>query len=522
MNISDKDIKLIKSKGLTVDKVLSQIETFKNEIPFVNLRNAATIGNGISNFTEKEQLELSELYDSRLNQFDTLKFVPASGAATRMFKDLFRFLDHYDYEKESLNSYTNYQKANAIRLFLIGLEKFPFYTKVMQKVKKVYPKFESLSEGRQLYKFVEMMLEEKGLNYGAFPKGLLPFHEYTEDGIVTAFEEHLYEAAGYNRNTKGESKLHFTISKEHHRAFKEKFETIKKKVEEKTKTKFGISYSFQKPDTDTIAVTEDNEPFRTDNGSLLFRPGGHGALIENLDDLDTDIIFIKNIDNVVVQKYQEEVSGYKKILAGKLIAIQDEVFRILEELDKKKPTDEELLNIKQFMVQDLNVTLPFDFDKFSDKYKFQFLRESLNRPIRVCGMVINEGEPGGGPFWIKRENGRLDLQIVETAQINKKDKRQQDILTSATHFNPVDLVCGVRNYKGDKFNLLEFVDPEAGFITKKTRNGKVLKALELPGLWNGAMANWITLFVEVPLTTFNPVKTVNDLLKSAHQVKLFS
>ena len=521
MNITEQDIKLIKSKGLTVDKVFAQIETFKNEIPFVALRSAATPDNGILKVSEHYQAELTKLYETRSTHLETLKFVPASGAATRMFKELFRFLDHYHYEKESLNSYSNYEKATAIRLFLIGLEKFPFYDIVMEKVKNVYPKFESLSEGRQLYIFVEMMLKEKGLNYGAFPKGLLPFHKYA-DSIATSFEEHLYEAAGYNTNSKGEAKLHFTISKEHLEAFKDEFERIKKKVEERTNTNFIITYSFQKPETDTIAVTENNEPFRTEDGSLLFRPGGHGALIENLNDLEADIIYIKNIDNVVVRKYQDEVSAHKKVLAGKLIEIQDEVFRILNAIDLKTPTEAELKDIKKFLVQQLNVRLPLDFDKFSDTYKLQFLRESLNRPIRICGMVINEGEPGGGPFWVKQESGRLVLQIIEPPQINKQDYRQKDILESATHFNPVDLVCGVKDYKGNKFNLLDFVDPNAGFITEKTLNGKVLKALELPGLWNGAMANWISVFVEVPLTTFNPVKTVNDLLKSAHQEKLFS
>ncbi|RZS99596.1 DUF4301 family protein [Aquimarina brevivitae] len=522
MKITDKDIKLIKSKGLTVDKVLSQIEIFKNEIPFVSLRSAATIGNGITKLSEHYQSELAKLYDNRLNEIETLKFVPASGAATRMFKELFRFLDHYDYEKESLNSYTNHEKANAIRLFLIGLEKFPFYELVMKRVQEAYPNFSSLSEGKQLYIFVEMMLKEKGLNYGSFPKGLLPFHQYTEDNISTAFEEHLYEAAGYNKDHRDQSKLHFTISKEHLEAFKGEFEQIEKEIEAKTNTSFDITYSFQKPETDTIAVTEDNEPFRLEDGSLLFRPGGHGALIENLNDLDADIIYIKNIDNVVVRKYQEEVSSFKKVLAGKLIEIQDEVFRILNQLDESVPSEAELKDIKKFLVNQLNVRLPLDFDKFSEKYKLQFLKESLDRPIRVCGMVINEGEPGGGPFWIKRDNGRLTLQIIEGPQIDKTDKRQKEILESSTHFNPVDIVCGIRNYKRKKFDLIKYVDPDSGFITKKTRDGKTLKALELPGLWNGAMANWISVFVEVPLTTFNPVKSVNDLLKSAHQVKLFS
>ncbi|WP_378179428.1 DUF4301 family protein [Aquimarina sp. SS2-1] len=521
MNITDKDIKLITSKGLTVEKVLAQIETFKNEIPFVALRSAATLNNGVLKFSEHYQTELTKLYESRSSDLETIKFVPASGAATRMFKELFKFLDNYEYEKESLNSYTNHEKATAIRLFLIGLEKFPFYHIVMQRIKSAYPNFESLSEGRQLYIFIEMMLKEKGLNFGAYPKGLLPFHKYA-NSISTSFEEHLFEAAGYNKNANRDSKLHFTISKEHLDAFKDEFERIKKKVEAETDTNFIITYSFQKSETDTIAVDKNNEPFRTEDGSILFRPGGHGALIENLNDLDADIIYIKNIDNVVVRKYQDEVSGYKKVLAGKLIEIQDEVFRILNSIDQKVPAEAELKDIKKFLVQQLNVRLPLDFDKFSEKYKLQFLKESLNRPIRVCGMVINEGEPGGGPFWIKKENGRLVLQIIEAPQINIKDTRQREILKSATHFNPVDLVCGVRDYKGNKFNLLDYVDPEAGFITTKSLNGQMLKALELPGLWNGAMANWISVFVEVPLTTFNPVKTVNDLLKSAHQVKLFS
>ncbi len=520
MNITDKDIQQIKAKGLTVEKVLNQIEIFKNEIPFMILRSPATLDHGILKFSPQYEKQLQKEYNSKLSQLEVVKFVPASGAATRMFKDLFKFLENYNPENESVNSYTNHEKATAIRLFLIGLEKFPFYEKVMQTVKKSYPDFEKLSEGKQLYIFVEMMLQEKGLHYGSYPKGLFPFHKYSDE-ITTAFGEHLYEAAGYN-TINGISKLHFTISREHLTAFKDEFERVEKKVEQKTNTKFEISYSFQKSETDTVAVTMDNQPYRIEDGSILFRPGGHGALIENLNDLDADVIFIKNIDNVVVRKYQNELSGYKQILAGKLLEIQQEVFRILQVIHSEIPSEDELKNIKKFLTEQLNVQPPVDFDKFAEKHKLQYLKEALNRPIRVCGMVKNEGEPGGGPFWIKNETGRSVLQIVETAQINERDKRQKDILSQSTHFNPVDLVCAVRDYKGTKFNLLDFVDPNAGFITKKTRNGDNLKALELPGLWNGAMAHWISVFVEVPLTTFNPVKTVNDLLKSAHQVKIFS
>ncbi len=520
MNITDKDIRLVKEKGITLDKIINQVEIFKKGIPCVVLKSAATIDDGIFRLSTSEKDELVKLYEERLPKLSAVKFVPASGAATRMFKDLFRFLEGYEPEKERLNSYTNYQKATAIRLFLIGLEKFPFYDKVIEKIREWYPNFNKLPEGKQLYLFVETMLRDKGLNYGIYPKGLLPFHKYADE-ITTAFEEHLYEATGYSTINK-KAKLHFTISKEHLEAFEYAFDDIRKKVEKKTDVKFDITYSFQKTETDTVAVSMENKPFRNNDGSILFRPGGHGALIENLNDLDTELLFIKNIDNVVVRKYQDDVSRYKKVLAGKLIEIQQEIFRILEQIDDTISLEDELRKIKKFMNSQLNIRFPHDFDKFSEKYKLEFLKESLNRPIRVCGMVENEGEPGGGPFWVKGEQGKLTLQIIEAPQINKNDKKQQEILRSATHFNPVDIVCGIKDYRGNKFDLKKYVDENAGFITVKSKKGKQLKALELPGLWNGAMSNWISVFIEVPLTTFNPVKSVNDLLKSAHQVKLFS
>ncbi len=520
MQISGKDIEQITAKGLTVEKVLEQINVFVNGIPFIVLREPAKLGSGIVKFETDELLDLTRFYDDKLKGLDVVKFVPASGAATRMFKDLFKFLDSYDFTKESINSYLNYEKAVAIRLFLIGFEKLPFYEVVFKATKEKYPRFEDFSEGEQLYAFVKTMLRNHGgLNYGAYPKGLLPFHKYKEN-INTAFEEHLYEAAKYGVKD-GNARLHFTVSKEHHDNFINEFKEKRAKIEKKTNTKFDITYSFQKESTDTIAVTENNEPFKNKDGEILFRPGGHGALIENLNAIDADIVFIKNIDNVVVRKYQDELTVYKKVLAGKLLLIQNQVFSILESLEKIMPDEEELGNICNFLQKDLNIMMPSDFEKFSNKYKREFLVEVLNRPIRVCGMVLNEGEPGGGPFWIKNEHGRSELQIIESPQINKDSLTQQKIASQATHFNPVDLVCGMRNYKGEKFNLTEFVDPKMAFITNKSINGKSVKALELPGLWNGAMSKWISIFVEVPLTTFNPVKTVNDLLKSAHQVKMF-
>jgi len=448
-------------------------------------------------------------------------FVPASGAATRMFKEFYKFLDIYDYKKESLNSYLNYEKATAIRLFLIGLEKFPFYEMVLNATKKSYPNFEELTEGKQIYTFVKTMLKnDSGLNYGAYPKGLLPFHKYKKSGVRTAFGEHLHEAVNYVARNKNAS-LHFTVSKEHLTDFKEEFERIRKIVEEKTDTIFDISYSTQKEFTDTVAVTLDNNPFRNEDGSILFRPGGHGALIENLNDIDADLVFIKNIDNVVVRKYQEELSIYKKALAGKLLDIQRKVFSILESIEKEMPSEKELNKISAFLTKDLNINMPADFEKFSDKYKQEYLLEALNRPIRVCGMVPNEGEPGGGPFWIKNDRGRSELQIIESAQIDTTSSSQLKIMRNSTHFNPVDIVCGMKNYKNEKFNLLDFVDENAAFITHKTIRGHQVKALELPGLWNGGMAKWISIFIEVPIITFNPVKSVNDLLKSAHQAKMF-
>ncbi len=521
MQFTEADKQQIKDKGLTQKRISKQIEIFKREIPFVSLRDAATIGNGILNFNEEELQKFAKSYEKHIQNLAVVKFVPASGAATRMFKEFYKFLEGYNYKSESLNSYLNYEKATAIRLFLIGLEKFPFYDIVFEATKKNYPNFDELSEGKQFYVFVKTMLRNnKGLNYGAYPKGLLPFHKYKNSGIRTAFGEHLNEAVSYS-TIDSKAALHFTVSKEHLNRFKEEFDNIRKIVEDKTHTTFDISYSTQKEFTDTIAVTPNNKPFRNDDGSLFFRPGGHGALIENLNDIDADLVFIKNIDNVVVRKYQEELAIYKKALAGKLLDTQTKIFSILESIEASIPDENGLHDISYFLQNELNINMPIDFFKFSEKYKLAYLKDVLNRPIRVCGMVKNEGEPGGGPFWIKNDRGHSELQIIESAQVDLSNPTQLKIMKNSTHFNPVDLVCGMKDYKNQKFNLLDFVDENAGFITKKTIRGHQVKALELPGLWNGAMAKWISIFVEVPLITFNPVKSVNDLLKSAHQVKMF-
>jgi len=513
----DKDIIQIKNKGLNVEKVKSQIDLFKIGLPFINLHSAATINNGILKLSEKEKAASIQLFDSKRNGYSILKFVPASGAATRMFKSLFSFIADYNPEEETVNAYINRTKETLLAVFFVGLEKLPFYKIVLTEIEKVYPEYYKSSVDEQHYMFVKTMLDEDKLNFGLYPKGLLPFHIY-KDQTATAFEEHLFEAALY-ASTNNKANVHYTISEKFKDIFEEEFKNVQSKVEQRTKTQFEISFSYQKEATDTIAVTLKNKPFREDDGSLLFRPSGHGALLSNLNDLDADIIFIKNIDNVVVGKYDEELSRYKKMLAGILIEIQAKAFSYLENLEKKDVSEADLVGIAMFLTKKMYVVISSEYEKYAPEHQIEYLKGKLNRPIRVCGMVKNEGEPGGGPFWVKDESGQISLQIVESAQINKKDELQNNILNHATHFNPVDLVCGIKDYKGNSFDLEQFVDHKTAFITMKTKAGKELKALELPGLWNGSMANWNTIFVEVPLITFNPVKTVTDLLKPTHQVK---
>lgn len=516
MNFTENDIKQIENKGLTVDKVESQLQLFKSGIPFVNLKEAATINHGVLKLSKDKKEDFISLFESKRDEIDIVKFVPASGAATRMFKFLFQFLEDYNPENGSINAYINRNKANNMSIFLVGLEKFPFYKEMLQTVKDLFPDFNTCTNNEKQLLFIKTMLEKDKANLSSYPKGLLPFHKY-KDHNATAFEEHLFEAALY-ASSKQKANLHFTISETHKHKFDEEFKRIEEIVERKTNTAFNISFSYQKEATDTIAVTPQNKPFRTQDERLLFRPSGHGALLQNLNALNYDIVFVKNIDNIVVFKFEEEVAEYKKMLAGILLNVQAETFQFLKDLESDIIEEDKIIAIAQFLSTRLNIIVNPEFEKFSNKYQKEYLIEKLNRPIRVCGMVKNEGEPGGGPFWVKNESGTVSLQIVESAQIDQKNKHQKAILKNATHFNPVDLVCGIKNYKGEAFNLTEYVDPKTAFISMKTKTGKHLKALELPGLWNGSMAHWNTIFVEVPLLTFNPVKTVNDLLKTQHQI----
>ncbi|AUC75035.1 DUF4301 family protein [Olleya sp. Bg11-27] len=516
MQFNQTDIDFINKKGLTLKKVEQQLQLLKTGLPYINLERAATVGDGVFKFSHEKKSALISSYDSKKEELDIVKFVPASGAATRMFKFLFEFLKTYQPSKESVNAFINKNRASDLSLFFIGLEKLPMYDTVIGYLANNTDVDLKVTNDKKLFAFVKAVLEKDQFNFSNFPKGLLPFHKY-KTHLSSAFEEHLFEAALYAA-PKGKAALHFTISEKHKDKFEEEFERIQKIVEDKTNTSFDITFSYQKEATDTIAVTSKDEIVREDNGQLYFRPSGHGALIENLNGLDADIIFIKNIDNVVVYEFETEVAKSKKMLAGLLIEIKEKAFEFAKILDKREVSDKDVVQIAEFLITKMNVVISSEFEKYSKQYQIEYLKNKLDRPIRVCGMVKNEGEPGGGPFWVKDEGANLSLQIVESAQINKKSKIQKNILKQATHFNPVDLVCSIKNYKGEIYDLHKFVDPQTAFITMKTKVGKAIKALELPGLWNGSMSNWNTIFVEVPLVTFNPVKTVNDLLKPTHQV----
>jgi hypothetical protein len=504
INQSDKN--LLAEKGIEEKQLYSQLDNFKNGFPFLDLAAAASVEKGIKVLSPDEESEYSDAWDmyKASPSKKIVKFVPASGAASRMFKDLFEFLDApydapaSDFEKKFFNE----------------LEKFAFYRDLnavclkneRQDIKGL------LSEGN--YKaVVDNLLNEKGLNYGNLPKGLLKFHKYG-DASRTPVEEHLMEGFLYARNDQGEVNLHFTISPEHRTLFENLVKGKKPGFEDNFHTLYNISFSEQKPSTDTIAVDSNNEPFRED-GKLLFRPGGHGALIENLNNIDADIVFVKNVDNTVPDKYKDTETKYKKILAGVLVDIQRNIFDYLKLIDSGKYTHDELIKILHFLQKDLTIKNP-DTKLLEDAELVLYLKRKLDRPIRVCGMVRNVGEPGGGPFLAINADGTISPQILESSQIDMSDPGKKEMFKSGTHFNPVDLVCGIKDYRGRHFNLKDYVDNNTGFISIKSKNGKELKALELPGLWNGAMSDWNTIFVEVPIETFNPVKTINDLLRACH------
>ena len=506
MNLSGTDKKQIASRGINEQQVENQLKQFEQGFPFLKLEAAASIGKGIIAPNDDERNQYIEKWNSyKANGHKVVKFVPASGAASRMFKDMFAFLNApYDVPT------TPFEKE-----FFENIKKFAFREALCDKCHTHNDKsiMQLIKDGN--YKaVVANMLNTEGLNYGQLPKGLLLFHNY-DDGARTSMEEHLVEAALY-ASSNGEAHVHFTVSHDHLELFKAKVAEKKSVYENRYGVKYDISFSEQKPSTDTIAANPDNTPFREDDGSLLFRPGGHGALIENLNEIDADVVFIKNIDNVVPDRLKDDTVTYKQLIAGILVSLQEKAFEYLRVLDSGEYNHNKLEEIIRFVQRDLCCRKP-DIKDMEDADLVIYLRQKLNRPMRVCGVVKNVGEPGGGPFLVYNNDGTISLQILESSQIDKNNEEYMKMFTQGTHFNPVDLVCALKDYQGNAFNLPDFVDPSTGFISNKSKGGKELKALELPGLWNGAMSNWNTIFVEVPLSTFNPVKTVNDLLREQHQ-----
>lgn len=489
---SDKDLQQIESRGADLPTINQQIENFKTGFPFMNVIKAATIGDGMIKLEEGDVEKYKQIFDNQADSLDLLKFVPASGAATRMFKSLFSAKDEGKFDK-------------SVTEFLERLKGFAFYDSLIKAIG---------SENADAQTILDYLLTDKGLDYGSLPKGLLEFHAYGDTSRTPA-EEHLVEGAKY-ANSAGKVKLHFTVSPEHRPKFKALIDRVLGSYESLFGVKYDISFSEQKPSTDTVAVNMDNTPFRTNDGSLLFRPAGHGALLSNLNDQSADVVFIKNIDNVVPDRLKDTTIDYKKALAGVLLDFQQKVFAYQTQLETDS-SDVLINEISTFLANQLCTLPSADFAGYSKEEKIAYLKNKLNRPLRVCGMVKNVGEPGGGPFWAENADGTTSLQVVESAQIDLANAAQKEIFDKATHFNPVDLICSMKDYKGNKFDLLQFRDPQTGFITQKSQSGKDLKAQELPGLWNGSMSDWNTLFVEVPLITFNPVKTVNDLLRKEHQ-----
>lgn len=498
-------IQKIKDQDMDPDKVTEQLNHFREGFPFLPIIKAATIGNGIKSLSEKELQSFLVSYPEKASEKKVVKFVPASGAASRMFKDLFAFLEGDG----------DISKSAFVQKFIDNIKNFAFYADLNAILKKVGSSIETALEQKDYKKIVSHLLNDEGLGYGQLPKGLLKFHHY-EDHDRTPTYEHFIEGVMYGLGKGGTVRLHFTVSPEHESKFKKEVADIQPKLEKEFGVKFDVSYSQQKKSTDTIAVTMDNEPFLEEDGSILFRPAGHGALLENLNEIDADLIFIKNIDNVVPDRLKPTTKEYKIAIGALLLEIQESVFNALNALKASKDDNSVSLAEKTFKEQ-LEGKLPSKYSELSLEEKADYLFQKLNRPLRVCGMVKNTGEPGGGPFWVNEDDASISLQIAETAQIDLDDNSQKEIMQSSTHFNPVDLVCATKDFEGNAFDLLKFRDMRTGFITEKSKSGRELKALELPGLWNGAMAGWNTVFVEVPIITFNPVKTVNDLLRDEHQ-----
>ncbi len=504
---SENDLDQIREKGISRESIEQQLENFRRGFPPIALVEPATAGNGIIRLSDEEIHAYSDKYRKWQGQLQIVKFIPASGAATRMFKGLFEYLN------ESGMETLGRKLAADVSEFIDGLEKLALEEDLRESLRKQGKDLTALISDGKMAEIIRTVLQEVGLNYGQLPKALLKFHKYPGESR-TSLEEHLVEAAAYGTGKGNWANLHFTVSEEHLEHFRGLLMQQKSFYEKRYGVRYGVDFSLQRSHTDTLAADIDNRPFRGTDGRLVFRPGGHGALLANLNGLEADLIFIKNVDNVCPDRMKPLTSLYKRALAGILLETRDAVFSYLRMLEKGDFST--LSEIEHYLERHLSTRMPEGDRKLEGRAKANLLKRKLDRPIRVCGMVRNEGEPGGGPFWARNRDGSESLQIVESAQIDHTDRKQSSIAGRATHFNPVDLVCATRNRLGEPFDLNDFIDPSTGFISLKSRDGRSLKAQELPGLWNGSMSDWNTLFVEVPIETFNPVKTINDLLRPEH------
>ena len=513
------DLQLMSKLGISESQVRAQMALFQKTSGYLCLHRPCTIGDGIQEIPSSETEVLISLQEEAAREGRFLKFVPASGAATRMFQDILSFyLNRSNFNLDGSQTGLSENDPQAVELvrFIQRIDQFAFFEDLKGSMAQDGLNITKVIQQDQKGEILDYLLTDRGLNYLNRPKGLHQFHIYP-DHNRTAFEEHLIEAVHTICDRTGQCHLHVTVSPEYESPFKHFFETLEPIYERRYRCRFKVTFSSQSRSTDTLAVDLNNGPFRDDSGALLFRPGGHGALIKNLNDLPGDLIYIKNIDNVLPDRLKEPTIVWKKILGGYLVKIEQTIHSIIRKLTERAGTPDLLKESMSFCRDRLWFSEPPGFANWSFKEQNTHLFNFLNRPIRVCGMVKNEGEPGGGPFWVEGIDGTLSLQIVEKFQIDPESDQQKARWAASTHFNPVDLVCSVRNYEGRPFDLQRYVDPEAVFITRKSQNGRDLKALELPGLWNGSMAKWITFFVEVPIQTFSPVKTINDLLRPEHQ-----
>ncbi len=507
MNLQPIDIETLKTRGISEERLEEELSQLRDGFPYLEVVAPATPGNGILETSEAQRLHYIDIWNSFLaDGGKVVKMVPASGAASRMFKNLFAFADGAS--ETPVNDF--------IRTFCDNIADFPFHAELDATVKRLYGKSiaEMFADGKHR-EVVAALIKPEGMNYGQLPKALLAFHT-TKDGYRVALEEHLAEGAQYACGADKKASVHFTVSPDHRELMLKKIESSIPAMKETYGVDFDVTLSEQKPSTDTVAANPDGTPYRED-GKLFFRPGGHGALIENLNDLDADVVFLKNIDNVVPDSRRESTIEYKKVVGGILVSVHNQIMEYAEELNSGLPSRDKLDEILDFVHNVLSIT-DEGADSMEDLELADYLYCKLNRPLRVCGMVRNEGEPGGGPFLVRdAEDGTVSPQILESTQINPDDPEAVAMMKRSTHFNPVDLAVCLTSPEGGRFDLREYVDPATGFISSKSRKGKEIKALELPGLWNGAMSDWNTVFVEVPADTFNPVKTVNDLLRPAHQ-----